>query len=55
MHPSGQEEIRGEAIEGGSTGLLKPGDVVHIPHAVPHQVLLKPGVVFAYVLIKIPR
>jgi mannose-6-phosphate isomerase-like protein (cupin superfamily) len=54
-HPTGQEEVRGDTIEGGSSAPLKPGDVVHIPHTVPHQVLLKPGELFTYVLIKIPR
>ena len=55
LHPSGLDEVRGDGIDGGSLNQLEPGDVVHIAHNVPHQVLLKPGIVFAYLLIKIPR
>jgi glc operon protein GlcG len=33
---TGQEELRGTAIEGGETRDLGPGDVVVIPNGVPH-------------------
>ena len=34
--PIGPEELRGSAIEGGTTRRLKTGDVVVIPNGVPH-------------------
>ena len=36
LKPTGPEELRGTAIEGGDTKELVPGDVVVIPNGVPH-------------------
>ncbi len=36
LQPTGPEELRGPAIEGGETKQLVPGDVVVIPNGVPH-------------------
>lgn len=33
-------ETRGDSIEGGARQELRPGDVVHIPAGVPHQILI---------------
>ena len=33
-------ETRGEAIEGGVERPLRPGDVVHVPAGLPHQMIL---------------
>ena len=44
-------EVRGRSIEGGSTSQLGPGDIVHIPAKVPHQ--LKIGKSFTYTVIKV--
>jgi mannose-6-phosphate isomerase-like protein (cupin superfamily) len=46
-------EIRGTAITGGYTRALKPGDIVHIPARMPHQLLLEPGAPFTYFVIKV--
>ena len=46
-------EIRGTAITGGVTRNLKPGDIVHIPAKMPHQLLLEPGAQFTYFVIKV--
>jgi mannose-6-phosphate isomerase-like protein (cupin superfamily) len=46
-------EIRGTAITGGITRNLKPGDIVHIPPKVPHQLLLSPGSQFTYFVVKV--
>ncbi len=47
-------ELRGGAIEGGQKQKLGPGDVVHIPAGVPHQLLLDGGVrTFTYFVIKV--
>ncbi len=48
-------EQRGTGIEGGQTSRLEPGDVVHIPAGAPHQVLLKPGTRFTYLVVKIAK
>ena len=34
--PTGPEELRGSAIQGGETRELVPGDVVVIPNGTPH-------------------
>jgi len=34
-------EFRGAGIEGGTQVTLRPGDIVHIPAGMPHQLLLK--------------
>lgn len=44
-------EIRGKSIEGGTSQQLAPGDIVHIPANVPHQ--LKISKSFTYTVIKV--
>lgn len=46
-------EVRGTSIEGGRQMKLGPGDVIHIPAKVPHQVLLEPGKQFTYLVVKV--
>jgi mannose-6-phosphate isomerase-like protein (cupin superfamily) len=46
-------EIRGPSIQGGEHKKLGPGDVVHIPANVPHQVLVAPGKQFTYFVMKV--
>jgi mannose-6-phosphate isomerase-like protein (cupin superfamily) len=46
-------EIRGASVKGGSTQELQPGDVVHIPAGVPHQMLVADGESVTYFVVKI--
>jgi len=46
-------EIRGASISGGERRPLAPGDIVHIPAGLPHQVLLGPGRQFTYTIVKV--
>jgi mannose-6-phosphate isomerase-like protein (cupin superfamily) len=46
-------EIRGPSITGGEQKALGPGDVVHIPAGIPHQLLVDPGKQFTYFVVKI--
>lgn len=46
-------EIRGTSITGGSMHPLVPGDIVHIPAGVPHQLKIASGQKFTYAVIKI--
>lgn len=46
-------EVRGSSIEGGATKQLGPGDIVHIPAAIPHQLKIKSGTKFTYTVIKV--
>jgi len=46
-------EIRGTSIDGGETKQLKPGDIVHIPVKVPHQLKIAPGKTFTYLVVKV--
>jgi mannose-6-phosphate isomerase-like protein (cupin superfamily) len=46
-------ELRGPAIEGGQQQKVAPGDIVHVPAGVPHQLLLAPGGHMTYFALKI--
>src|SRR5271165_7212167 len=46
-------EKRGGTIEGGIRQKLSPGDIVHIPARMPHQVLVAPGQQFTYLVVKV--
>ena len=46
-------ELRGPAVKGGERKTLNPGDVVHIPAKVPHQLLVPAGKEFTYFVIKV--
>ena len=46
-------EVRGSSIEGGETKQLGPGDIVHIPANIPHQLKIKSGTKFTYTVIKV--
>ncbi len=46
-------ETRGEAIKGGDKKKLVAGDIVHIPHQMPHQLLVENGQKFTYFVIKV--
>lgn len=46
-------EVRGTSIEGGEERELGPGDIVHIPSKVPHQLKIAAGVKFTYLVIKV--
>lgn len=53
--PTGDDEVRGASVDGGTHAIIRPGDVIHIPAGVPHQVLLPAGQTIVYVLVKILR
>ena len=46
-------EMRGASIQGGTEAQLGPGDVLHIPAKVPHQMLLAPGTKVTYFVTKV--
>lgn len=46
-------EIRGSGIQGGTRRVISPGDVVHVPPATPHQMLIQSGTVFNAVVVKV--
>jgi mannose-6-phosphate isomerase-like protein (cupin superfamily) len=46
-------EVRGSSIEGGTARQLGPGDMVHIPANIPHQLKMKSGAKFTYIVIKV--
>jgi mannose-6-phosphate isomerase-like protein (cupin superfamily) len=46
-------EIRGGVVRNGTSMTLNPGDVVHIPATVPHQMLVPEGSTFIYFVIKV--
>ena len=46
-------EMRGPSIKGGTEAKLGPGDVLHIPAKVPHQMLLASGAQVTYFVTKV--
>ena len=46
-------EMRGPSIRGGTEVRLGPGDVLHIPAQVPHQMKLDPGMKMTYFVAKV--
>jgi hypothetical protein len=47
-------EYTGTRLEGGQMHPLAPGDIVHIPAAIPHSFLVPAGKHITYVLLKFP-
>ena len=46
-------EIRGTAVQNGSSTALKEGDFIHIPAGVSHQLLVADGDTFLYFVVKV--
>jgi mannose-6-phosphate isomerase-like protein (cupin superfamily) len=55
VNPTGTDtdEMRGTAVTGGTEQEVKPGDVIHIPAGLPHQLIIPDGQEFAYYVIKV--
>ncbi len=50
---TGPGETRSTAIKGGSSEEMNPGDVLHVPAGMPHQMLLAEGETVTYFVVKI--
>jgi mannose-6-phosphate isomerase-like protein (cupin superfamily) len=48
-------EKRGSDITGGTTQVVKKGDVINIPAGTPHWIKITPGDDFSYVNVKVKR
>jgi mannose-6-phosphate isomerase-like protein (cupin superfamily) len=48
-------ETRGTGITGGTEVKLGPGDVLHVPAKVPHQMKLDPGAKVTYFVVKVTQ
>lgn len=46
-------EMKGKSIQGGTSHVLSPGDIIHIPAGTPHQLLLNRGKDFRAFVVKI--
>ena len=46
-------EVRAPSIAGGERRTIAPGDMVHIPAKIPHQLMIPAGKEFTYVVIKV--
>jgi len=46
-------EWLGDSIKGGMKRRLSPGDIVHIPARMPHQLLIPAGKEFTYFVVKV--
>ena len=47
-----RKQQRGSAIEGGARHELGPGDILHVPMATPHHIVIPAGSQFLYTLVK---
>jgi len=52
-HTEKPGELRGKSIAGGEKHSFGPGDVIHIPAGIPHQVLVDKGQPVTYFVIKV--
>ncbi len=50
---TGPGETLGASVRGGSKQALNPGDVVHIPAGMPHQMILEDGATVTYFVVKV--
>jgi hypothetical protein len=48
-----RKQQRGDGIKGGARIPLGPGDIIHVPVAVPHVMEIAPGESYLYILIKL--
>ena|SRR2546423_8421492 len=46
-------EVRSPSIQGGERKTLGPGDIVHIPAKIPHQLLVEAGKQITYAVVKV--
>jgi uncharacterized RmlC-like cupin family protein len=51
-HPTTPGEVRGTSITGGVSKKMMPGDVIHIPAKVPHQMLVPKLLTFEVVKVE---
>ena len=47
-----RKQQRGSSIRDGNRYALAPGDILHVPVATPHQIIVPPGQTFLYTLVK---
>lgn len=48
-----RKQQRGSGIKGGAKFPIGPGDILHVPVAVPHVAIIEPNKPFLYILIKL--
>jgi mannose-6-phosphate isomerase-like protein (cupin superfamily) len=48
-----RKQMRASSIRGGMKRELRAGDILHVPRAIPHQLVIAPGEQFMYLLFKI--
>ena len=48
-----RKQQQGSAINGGAKFPVGPGDIIHVPVAVPHVLLIEPGKPYLYILMKL--
>jgi mannose-6-phosphate isomerase-like protein (cupin superfamily) len=46
-------ETIGKSVQNGASRKVGPGDLIHIPAGVPHQLLISKGTVFNYLVVKV--
>ena len=47
-----RKQQRGSSIRNGNRHALAPGDILHVPAATPHQIIVPSGQTFLYTLVK---
>lgn len=50
---AGAGERKGTGLHDAKSTVLGPGDVIHVPPGLPHQLILTPGTSFVYYVVKV--
>lgn len=48
-----RKQQQGSSIRGGSKFTVGPGDIIHVPVAVPHVLIIEPNKPYLYILVKL--
>jgi mannose-6-phosphate isomerase-like protein (cupin superfamily) len=53
MHNGANGETTASGIRNGTSQHIGPGDLIHIPAGVPHQLIIAPGTIYSALVIKV--
>jgi mannose-6-phosphate isomerase-like protein (cupin superfamily) len=48
-----RKQQRGKSVKGGKSHPIEAGDILHVPVAIPHQIVIGPDEPYMYILIKL--
>lgn len=48
-----RKQVHGSSIKDGTSYPLAPGDLIHVPPGIPHQIIVEPDQPYIYILVKL--